>query len=82
MVQFVGDAVFLLELSLFSLGLIAIHFGRQQRAKLVSAAGTILVVGAALTAVCTSFYWLNYARQGDFAHAQVVARSDFAADER
>jgi len=81
MAQFMGDAVFLMELSLVSLGLIAIHFGRQQRAVLVSTAGTILAVGAALTAVCTSFYWISYAQQGDFSHAQIVVQIDSTGDE-
>lgn len=82
MAQFTGDAVFLAELSLISFGLMAIHFGRQQKAKLVSAAGIVLAGGATLTAVCTSYYWLSYAQQGDFNHAQIVARMDSTADER
>ena len=82
MAQFIGDAVFMLELSLVSLGLIAIHLGRQQRAKLVTVAGAILAVGAAVTAICTSFYWVSYAQQGDFTHAQIVIRIGSEADER
>ena len=75
MAQFMGDAVFLLEVSLVALGLIIFHFGREQQAILLRAAGVVLVVGAALTAVCTSYYWMTYAGQGDFAHAHVVVQS-------
>ncbi len=77
MAQFMGDAVFLLELSLVSLGLIGIHFGLQQQAKLVIIAGTVLATGAAATAICTSYYWPSYAQQGDFSQAYVVPRAGF-----
>jgi len=69
MVQFMGDAVFLLEVFLVALGLIVFHFGREHQAMLLRIAGIVLVVGATLTAVCTTYYWMTYAGQGDFTHA-------------
>ena len=75
MAQFMGDVVFLLEVCLVTLGLIVFHFGREQKAVLLRAAGIVLVVGAALTAVCTTYYWMTYAGQGDFAHAHLVVQS-------
>lgn len=71
MAQFIGDAVFLFEIFLVSLGLIVIHFGRVHQAVLLRVAGIVLVAGAALTAVCTTYYWMTYAGQGDFAHARL-----------
>lgn len=76
MPQFMGDAVFLLELALFSAGLVTLHFGQQLQAPLVRAAGWVLSVGSAATAVCTTYYWLTYAWQGDFSRALLVVTSD------
>ena len=71
MAQFMGDGVFLLELLLVALGLVVFHFGREHQAVLLRTAGIVLVVGATLTAVCTTYYWMTYAGQGDFAHARL-----------
>lgn len=76
MVQFMGDAVFLLELTLFSAGLVTFHFGQQLQARLLRIAGVILSGGSAATAVCTTYYWISYAQQGDFSHALLVIAGD------
>lgn len=76
MPQFMGDAVFLLELTLFSVGLVTLHFGQQLQAKLIRAAGLVLSAGSAATAACTGYYWLTYAWQGDFSRALLVVSSN------
>ena len=76
MPQFMGDFVFLLELALFSAGLVTLHFGQQIQATLVRVAGVVLSIGSAATAVCTTYYWLTYAWQGDFSRALLVVGGD------
>lgn len=67
--QFLGDIAFLLELGLVSAGLVLLHAGRERSARLLRAAGWLLIVGATATAVCTGYFWLRYHRVGDFDRA-------------
>lgn len=69
MAMFQLDIAFLLELALFSSGLIVLYFGREKGAGLLKAAGAVLVVGSVLTALCSSYFGVRYHIQGEFDHA-------------
>lgn len=70
-----GDIAFLLELGLIATGLTLLHFGRERSAALLRAAGWILVVGAAGTMLCTSYFWFRYHAAGDFDRAVAAVSS-------
>ena len=69
MAMFLAEITFLLELGLLALGLVLWHQGRQAGAGLLRTAGAVLVVGAALTALCTGYFSVRYQIQGDFDRA-------------
>ncbi len=69
MAMFQLDIAFLLELALLAAGLVLLHFGKQETAPLLRAAGVLLVVGSVLTAACTGYYGVRYHVQGGFDHA-------------
>ena len=69
MAMFLAEIAFLLELALFAAGLVLWHRGREATAGLLRTAGAVLVVGAALTAVCTGYFSVRYHVQGEFDHA-------------
>ena len=76
MAQFLGDIAFVLELGFISAGLVLVHVGREQSARLIRAAGWLLVVGATAAAVCTSYFWLRYHWAGDFDRAALPVRAE------
>lgn len=72
MAMFLAEIAFLLELALFAAGLVLWHRGREATAGPLRTAGALLVVGAALTAVCTGYFSVRYLVQGEFDHAYAV----------
>jgi len=65
--QFLGDIAFMLELFAVAVGLVVLHHGAKQApAKLLRAAGWLLVAGGAGAALCTGYFWLQYHARGDF----------------
>lgn len=69
MAMFLAEISFLFSLALFATGLVLWHRGREATAGLLRAAGAVLVVGAALTALCTGYFSVRYHVQGEFDHA-------------
>lgn len=67
MAQFLGDIAGMLELFAVAGGLVVLHqAAKDAPAKLLKAAGALLVVGGIAGGICTSWYWLKYQRAGDF----------------
>jgi hypothetical protein len=72
MAMFLGHTAFMLELAVFVAGLALWHFGRQGAASALRAGGLIAMIGATLSALCTSYYLVRYQVQGDLDHAYPI----------
>jgi hypothetical protein len=79
MAMFLGHTAFMLELAVFVVGLALWHFGRQGAASALRAGGLIAMIGATLSALCTSYYLVRYQVQGDLDHCAfpLFVRIDF-----
>ncbi len=73
MAQFLGDIAGMLEIFAIAGGLILLHFAAKERAKLLSAAGWVLLAGGILVGACTLSYWFKYNSQDEFDHAHPQA---------
>lgn len=72
MAQFLGDIAGMLEIFAIALGLVLLHrAAKESPAKLLRAAGLVLVVGGLLVGICTGWYWLKYQLAGDFDRASM-----------
>ena len=69
MAMFLAEISFLLALALVAAGLVLWQRGRETTAGLLRTAGAVLVVGAALTALCTGYFSVRYHVQGEFDRA-------------
>jgi hypothetical protein len=67
MAQFTADIAGMLELFAIAAGLVLLHrAGKEAPAKLLKAAGWVLVAGGIVVGACTTFYWFKYQSRGDF----------------
>ncbi|MCB9540058.1 MAG: hypothetical protein H6704_27915 [Myxococcales bacterium] len=73
MAQFLGDVAGMLELFAIAAGLVLLHeASKEPAAKLLKAAGLVLVVGGIAVGLCTSFYWFKYQAAGNFERAMPI----------
>ena len=67
MAQFTADIAGMLELFAIAAGLVLLHrAGKEAPAKLLEAAGWVLVAGGIVVGACTTVYWLKYQSRGEF----------------
>ncbi|NOY90168.1 MAG: hypothetical protein GXP55_03085 [Deltaproteobacteria bacterium] len=67
MSQFLGDIAFMLELFAAAAGLVLLHLAAKEApAKLLRAAGLVLLLGGVGASLCTSYFWFQYHAQGRF----------------
>jgi hypothetical protein len=67
MAQFLADIAGMLEVFAIATGLVLLHrASKEAPAKLLKAAGWVLVVGGVSVGLCTSYYWFKYQSQGGF----------------
>lgn len=67
MTQFTADIAGMLELFAIAAGLVLLHrAGKEAPAKLLKAAGWVLVAGGIVVGACTTFYWFKYQSRGEF----------------
>lgn len=66
MAMFLGHIAFILEIFALATGLTII---RSSKKDISSFAGWILIVVGILGVICTGYYMVHYALQGDFIHA-------------
>lgn len=71
MAEFTADIAGMLELFAVAAGLVLLHrASKEAPAKLLTAAGWVLVAGGIGVGACTTFYWFKYLSRGelDTAH--------------
>lgn len=73
MSEFVGDIAYALDIALIGFGLMALHYARQEDAKLVRAGAWIMLIGGVLGLICTGMFWFKYWTAGHFDHPASVA---------
>lgn len=68
MAQFLADIAGLLELFAIAGGLVLLHRASKEPspAKLLKAAGWVLLIGGIVVGACTLLYWFKYQSRGDF----------------
>ena len=72
MTQFTGDIAGMLELFAIAAGLVLLHRAdKEAPAKLLKAAGWVLVAGGILVGICTTFYWFKYQSRGELDSAHM-----------
>lgn len=69
MAMFTAHIAFILEIIALAAGLVALHYGRELKAKLIKAAGVLLVIFAISGILCTGFYAMKYFMMGHYEHA-------------
>lgn len=72
MAQFLADIAGMLELFAIAAGLVLLHrAAKDGPAKLLKAAGWVLVVGGVAVGLCTTYYWFKYQSRGEFDGAHM-----------
>ena len=72
MAQFLADIAGLLEIFAIAGGLVLLHrASKEAPAKLLKAAGWVLVAGGVIVGLCTSYYWFKYQSRGEFDSAHM-----------
>lgn len=72
MAEFTADIAGMLELFAIAAGLVLLHrASKEAPAKLLKAAGWVLVAGGIAVGACTSFYWFEYQSRGEFDTAHM-----------
>lgn len=67
MAQFTADIAGMLEIFAIALGLVLLHrASKEAPAKLLKAAGWVLVAGGVVVGLCTTLYWVKYQSRGEF----------------
>ena len=67
MTQFLADIAGMLELFAIGAGLVLLHrASREDPAKLLKAAGGVLVAGGVVVGLCTGYFWFKYQSLGAF----------------
>jgi hypothetical protein len=70
MAQFLADIAGMLEIFAIAAGLVLLHRAyKDPPAKLLKAAGLVLVIGGIAVGLCTSWYWIKYQAAGEFDSA-------------
>jgi hypothetical protein len=70
MAEFLGDIAGMLEIFAVAAGLVLLHrASKEAPAKLLQAAGVLLIVGGLVAGACTGWYWFQYRAAGDFERA-------------
>jgi hypothetical protein len=69
MAMFMMHITFIFEVIAAAAGLVALHYAAQHKAKLIKAAGIILVVFGIGSAACTWYYAAKYFFMGHYEHA-------------
>jgi hypothetical protein len=69
MAEFLGDIAVMLEVLIFGIGLVILHYGRKEKAGLLLTSGTVLTIAAVLSFACSLYYYLEYRSQGAFDQA-------------
>lgn len=69
MAMFMMHIALIFEAMAAAAGLVALHYAAQHKAKLIKAAGVILVVFGVGSAACTWYYAGKYFFMGHFEHA-------------
>jgi len=67
--QFNADIAGMLEIFAVAAGLVLLHRASKDKeapAKLLTAAGGVLVAGGIVVGACTTLYWLKYQSRGEF----------------
>ncbi len=66
MAQFTADIAGMLELFAIAAGLVLLHrASKEAPARLLQAAGWVLVAGGVFVGACTTFYWFKYQSRGE-----------------
>jgi hypothetical protein len=66
MAQFTADIAGMLELFAIAAGLVLLHRARKEApAKLLNAAGWVLIAGGIGVGACTTYYWFKYRSHGE-----------------
>lgn len=82
MAQFLGDIAFILEVLGLAAGLVLLHRARREDpSNLLKAAGWILTVSGVAGVLCTTYFWLGYNAQGEFASAYQDCQATGMLDE-
>ncbi len=72
MTQFLADIAGILEIFAIAGGLVLLHrASKEPPAKLLKAAGWVLVAGGVIVGLCTSYYWFKYQSRGEFDSAHM-----------
>lgn len=69
MVMFAAHIAVILEIMAIASGLVALHYAAQLHAKLIKAAGVLLVVFGIGGFICSGYYSTKYFFMGHFEHA-------------
>lgn len=70
MAQFLADIAGILVVFAIAAGLVLLHrASKEAPAKLLRAAGWVLVAGGLVVGLCTIYYWCRYLVRGEFATA-------------
>ncbi|MBY0354702.1 MAG: hypothetical protein K2Q12_03110 [Rickettsiales bacterium] len=69
MAMFAAHIAVILEIMAIAAGLVALHYAAQLRAKLLKAAGVLLVVFGIGGVICSGYYSVKYLTMGHFEHA-------------
>jgi len=65
--EFLADIAGMLELFAIAAGLVLLHrAAKEAPARLLKAAGWVLVAGGIVVGLCTSYYWYRYQARGEF----------------
>jgi len=75
---FLADIAGMLELFAVAAGLVLLHQASKEPAKLLTAAGWVLIAGGAVAGGCTSYYWFKYQSRGAFDGAHMGTYMDGA----
>lgn len=69
MAEFLGDIAVMLNVLIFGIGLVILHYGRKEKAGLLVMSGSVLTIAAVLGFICSVYYFFDYRSQGAFDQA-------------
>jgi hypothetical protein len=72
--MFLTHIALMLEAMAMAGGLVALHFGRQLDAKLITAAGVLLLFFGISSVLCTSVFAVKYSKMGLYDHPPAVGQ--------
>lgn len=72
--EFNADIAGMLEIFAIALGLVLFHWASKDApARLLKAAGWVLVVGGVVVGLCTTLYWFKYQSRGGFDSTHMLS---------